>query len=143
MSTSQFCFAFLKFTFSCAGSALLHGLFSRREEQGLLSSCSVRASHCVGFSCGAWDLGARTYVIAAHGLSNCSSQALENRLSSCGTWAQLLLSMCDLPGSGIEPVSPALAGRFFTSKPPHLSLNLPHFKCLMPRVAQDHGVGQL
>ena len=43
-----------------------------------LSSCSVRASHCVGFSCGAWDLGARTYVTAAHGLSNCGSQALEN-----------------------------------------------------------------
>ena len=26
--------------------------------------------------------------------------------------------MWDLPGSGIEPVSPALAGRFFTTEPP-------------------------
>ena len=26
--------------------------------------------------------------------------------------------MCGLPGSGIEPVSPALAGEFFTTKPP-------------------------
>ena len=26
--------------------------------------------------------------------------------------------MWDLPGSGIEPVSPTLAGRFFTSEPP-------------------------
>ena len=26
--------------------------------------------------------------------------------------------MWDLPGSGIEPVSPALAGGFFTTEPP-------------------------
>ena len=30
----------------------------------------------------------------------------------------MLCSMCDLPGPGIEPVSPALAGRFFTTEPP-------------------------
>ena len=39
-------------------------------------------------------------------------------LGSCSTWAQLLCGMWDLPGSGIEPVSPALAGGFFTTKPP-------------------------
>ena len=38
--------------------------------------------------------------------------------SSCGTWAQLLRGMWDLPGSGLEPVSPALAGRFLTTAPP-------------------------
>ena len=27
-------------------------------------------------------------------------------------------SMWDLPGPGMEPVSPALAGRFFTTEPP-------------------------
>ena len=27
-------------------------------------------------------------------------------------------TMWDLPGSAIEPVSPALAGRFFTTEPP-------------------------
>ena len=32
--------------------------------------------------------------------------------------AQLLHSMWDLPGSETEPVSPALAGRFFTTKLP-------------------------
>ena len=30
----------------------------------------------------------------------------------------MLRSMCDLPGSGIEPVSSALAGGFFTTEPP-------------------------
>ena len=43
------------FIFGCAGSSLL--LFSCGE-QGLLSSCSSKASHCGGFSChGAWALG--------------------------------------------------------------------------------------
>ena len=37
--------------------------------------------------------------------------------SSCGTQASLPRGMWYLPGSEIEPVSPALAGRFFTTKP--------------------------
>ena len=37
---------------------------------------------------------------------------------SLGTQAQLLHSMWDLPGPRIEPVSHALAGRFFTTEPP-------------------------
>ena len=50
------------------------------------SSCGEQASHCGGFSCcRAWALGARISVVAAGGLSICSSQALEHRLSSCGT----------------------------------------------------------
>ena len=40
------------------------------------------------------------------------------RLSSCGSWAQLLRGMWDLPRAGLEPVSPALAGRFSTTVPP-------------------------
>ena len=40
------------------------------------------------------------------------------RLSSCGSRAQLLRSMWDLLGPGLEPVSPALAGRFSTTAPP-------------------------
>ena len=35
------------------------------------------------------------------------------RLSNCGSRAQLLRGMWDLPGPGIKPVSPALAGGFF------------------------------
>ena len=42
------------------------------------------------------------------------------RLSSCGSRAQLLHGMWDLPRPGLEPVSPALAGRFLTTAPPPL-----------------------
>ena len=56
------------------------------------------------------------------GLSSCVSRALERRLSSCGTRAQLLRSMWDLSGPGLKPVSPALAGGFLTTAPPGKSL---------------------
>ena len=51
------------------------------------------------------------------GFSGCGLQALERRLSSCGPWAELLPGMCDLPGPGIESMSPALAGGFVSSVP--------------------------
>ena len=50
--------------------------------------------------------------------SSYGSWALEHWLSICGLWAQLLCSMWDLPRPRIKPVSPALAGGFFTTKPP-------------------------
>ena len=40
------------------------------------------------------------------------------RLSNCGSRAHLLCGMWDLPRPGLEPVSPALAGRFPTTAPP-------------------------
>ena len=40
------------------------------------------------------------------------------RLSSCGSRAQLLRGMWDLPRPGLEPMSPALPGRFSTTAPP-------------------------
>ena len=40
------------------------------------------------------------------------------RLSSCGSQAQLLHGMWDLPRPGLEPVYPALAGGFLTTAPP-------------------------
>ena len=42
---------FLKIIFDCAGSSLLHGLFSSCGQWGLLSSCGTWASHRNGFSC--------------------------------------------------------------------------------------------
>ena len=52
------------------------------------------------------------------------------RLSNCGSRAQLLRGMWDPPRPGLEPVSPALAGRFPTTAPPgkptHLSFNGAH-----------------
>ena len=41
-----------------------------------------------------------------------------HRLSNCGSRAQLLCGMWDIPRPGFEPVSPALAGGFSTTVPP-------------------------
>ena len=62
--------------------------------------------------------------IAVHGsLTIAASPAAEHRLqtrrlSNCGSRAQLLCGMWDLPRPGLEPMSPALAGRFSTTAPP-------------------------
>ena len=62
--------------------------------------------------------------IAVRGpLTIAASLAAEHRrqtrkLSNCGSRAQLLRGMWDLPGPGLEPVSPSLAGRFSTTAPP-------------------------
>ena len=55
--------------------------------------------------------------VAPHGLSSYGSWSLEHRLRSCGAQAYFLLNMEDPTQPGIEPVSPALAGRFFTTEP--------------------------
>ena len=58
--------------------------------------------------------GAHTIVaslVAEHRIQTC-------RLSNCGSRAQLLRGTWDLPRPGLEPVSPALAGRFSTTAPP-------------------------
>ena len=74
---------------------------------GATLPCGVWVSHCGGFSCcGAWAPGTWASVVVAHGLS------------SCGVQAQLLRGMWDLPGPGLKPVSPALAGGFLTTVPP-------------------------
>ena len=49
-------------------------------------------------------------VVVAHGLQSTGSVVVAR--------AQLLGGMWDIPGSGIQPVSPALAGIFFTIEPP-------------------------
>ena len=62
--------------------------------------------------------------IAVHGpLTIAASLVGEHRLqtrklSNCSSRAQLLRGMWDLPRSGLEPVSPALAGRLPTTAPP-------------------------
>ena len=63
-------------------------------EQGLLSSCVAWASQCGAISrCGARALGHASFSI-------------------CIMWTWLLHGMWNLPGPGIEPVSPALQGGF-------------------------------
>ena len=71
---------------------------------------------CTGFSLPwlllLWSTGSRP-----ESFSSCGSQALERRLS-CGARAELLRGMWSLPGPGLEPVSPALAGGFLTTALP-------------------------
>ena len=71
-------------------------------------------------SCGKWGplfiamrgpLTIAASLVAEHRLQMC-------RLSNCGSRAQLLRGMWDLPRPGLEPVCPALAGRFSTTVPP-------------------------
>ena len=128
-----FYFKIIPFVISgCAGSLLLHRLFSSCCGQGLLSSCSVRAYHCSGFaSWGAWALGCRLQqapAVAVRGLSSCGSKVLEHRLRSCGAQTWLLGAMWDLLGSRIKPVSLALAGRFLTFGPPGKSSDCVYFQ---------------
>ena len=47
----------------------------------------------------------------AHVLSSCSPQALELRLGSCGSCAELPRGMQDLPGSRMESMSPETPGK--------------------------------
>ena len=71
-------------------------------------------------SCGKWG----PFFIAVRGpLTIAASLVAEHRLqtrrlSNCGSQAQSLRGMWDLPRPGREPVSPALAGRFSTTAPP-------------------------
>ena len=103
------------YIFGCTGSLLLLRLSLVAESGGTLW-VHVRASHCGGFSsCRAWALGHAGF-------------------SSCSTWAQQLWlpsSRAQVPqwwrmgvlrysmARGIFLIrDPALAGRFFTTKPP-------------------------
>ena len=71
-------------------------------------------------SCGKWG----TLLIAVRRpLTIAASPVVEHRLqtrrlSNCGSRAQPLHGMWDPPRPGLEPVSPALAGRFSTTAPP-------------------------
>ena len=57
--------------------------------------------------------------IAVRGpLTMAASLVAERRLSRCGSRAQLLCGVWDLPRPGLKPVSPALAGGFSTAAPP-------------------------
>ena len=100
-------FYLLLFIFGCIGSSLLGVGFLQLQRAGATLRCRARASHCSGFS-----------YCRAQALSVWASLAVAHGLSSCGSRAQLLRSMQDLPGPGLEPVCPALAGGFLTTAPP-------------------------
>ena len=92
---------FYSFSFDCAWSLLLPRLFSSCGQQvGISVHCSVGVSHCSGFSC-------------------CGAGTLwHSSFSSCSLQAWLLFGNWDLPKLGTEPLSPALAGRFFSIETP-------------------------
>ena len=56
--------------------------------------------------------------MGSRGFSSCGCLALEHTLSGCDTRAYLLLGTWDPSGPGIEHMSPASAGGFFTTEPP-------------------------
>ena len=66
-------------------------LFSSCGEQGLLSRCSAWASLVASLVMEHRLQGAQPSVLAASGLSGCSSQALEHRISSCSEWVYHVL----------------------------------------------------
>ena len=72
---------------------------------------------CAGFSLW-WLFLLRSSGSRHAGFSSCGLWALERWLSSCGARASLLRGMWELPGPGLEPLSPALAGGFLTTAPP-------------------------
>ena len=82
----------------CAGFSLV----------ALSGGCSLAS--VLGFLLVVASLAVEHRLLGRMSFSRCGSWALEHRRNSCGTWA--------LPESGIESVSPALAGKFFTTEPP-------------------------
>ena len=72
------------------------------------SSCGKRGPLFIAV-CGPLTIAAS--LVAEHKLQT-------RRLSSCGSRAHLLHGMWDPPRPGLEPASPALAGRLSTTAPP-------------------------
>ena len=98
-----FFFFFLKLLFIYVFMAVLGLRFCARA----FSSCGKR---------GPLFIAARGLLTIAASLF-AEHRLQTRRLSNCGSWAQLLRGMWDLPRPGLEPVSPALAGRFSTTAP--------------------------
>ena len=90
---------------------------------------------CTGFSLVSVSRGYSPAVVLSFSLPVVSRVA-ERKLQGtwaqhCGAQAQPLCDMWNLPRSGIEPMSPTLAGRFFTTEPPGKSQALSLLKSLL------------
>ena len=66
------------FVFGCAGSLLLHRLFSSFSKWG----CSLTVELCGDFCSEVWAVGVQASLAAARGLPSCNARALEHRLNS-------------------------------------------------------------
>ena len=98
------CFFFFPFSFIYLFLAVLGLRFCARA----FSSCGKQGPLFIAVR---GPLTIAASLVAEHRLQM-------RKLSSCGSRAQLLRGMWDLPRPGLEPVSPALAGRFSTTAPP-------------------------
>ena len=77
--------------------------------------------YCMGFS-----LGAQASVVVAPGHSHCITRGL------------LLRGMWNLHRSGMEPVSPSLAGGFFTTEPPGKPWDLYFYGEYLKHICNNH-----
>ena len=91
------------FVFGCVGSSLLCGL------------CSALQLCCTGLL--QWLLLLQSPGLRQLGFGSCSSRVLEHRLRIVAQGLSRSI-VWDLPGSGIEPMSPAFAGGFLTTEVP-------------------------
>ena len=93
ITLTLFFFLINLFIFGCVGSSFLCKGFLWLRQAGAALHRGIAAS-----------------LVAEHRLQT-------RRLSNCGSRAQLLRSMWDLPRPGLKPVSSALAGGFLTTAP--------------------------
>ena len=110
---------FLKIYLFLAALGLCWGAQALRCCTRAFSSCGVLASHCDGFSyCEAQALGPTGSVATARRLWSTGSAVVVHWLSWPAAFGILV------PGPGIEPVFPTLAGRFLATWPPGKSPKL-------------------
>ena len=116
LRTILFIYFWLHLVFTVA-----RGLFCSHCEQGLLfvAVCGLLGLRSSGCRAGQ-GTAFRSSHVQAHQLLFSGPRG---RPSSCCVWSEQVYSKWDLPGPGIEPVSPALAGGFFTTE----SLGMPCF----------------
>ena len=121
LAPGDYCFGHLvfliyKFIYFIYFSFWLHWvLISACGLSLVAASGSYSSLQCAGFSLW-WLFLLRSTGSRCTGSSSCGPQALESRLSSM--WRTDLVAPWDLPGPGLEPVFPALAGGFLTTEPP-------------------------
>ena len=109
--------------FSCFGLSWVFAAAQALVAASRSSSPAVVCQLLMAVASLGLSVGSRVCGLAVPGLSSYGSWALEHGLSNCGAQAESLHGTWDLPRPGIEPASPALAGRFFTTEPPG---KLPH-----------------
>ena len=102
-----FCLFFYLYFWPCWVFVAAQGLSLDVVSQGYSWLLWAGFSYYRGFSC------CRSQALGPTGFGRCRTRT---QLFLCGTW--------DLPRPGVEPVSPALTGRFLTTRPARKSWGL-------------------